>query len=129
MCISRLWVLGAILISACIGNPKPNLGIEDCLARNDCIAVTVDNSSNPHWADFRINGTKYGTLAPYSKASYSLYTDRLIHFNCAVVSATYRDNGEYLQSSEECFEPGSFFRVEISDMPKVIWLTPVRNRR
>ncbi len=130
MFIRRLWSFVSLVgILSCGSIPlRPNLDRADCLARNDCYVVIVDNTSGQFAADIRINNKHYGDVSSYSKTTFSLFADLLKDGNCAFVSVKFI-NAPYnppLTSSEECIYPGQYYQVDITHNQHYIWLTPFK---
>lgn len=116
------------ILTSCTSLPTPNLNPTDCISRLDCRVVTVDNTGSNSAVDFRINGTKLGEVPAYGTGIYSFYTNRLIHGNCALVTARPIGNQYTIQSDERCIDTNEYFQVTISTHHNYILLTPYRIR-
>lgn len=127
MRLRRIWV--SLLAIACGGYlPQPKLGVLDCIARDDCVVVKVDNTSGLISYDIWINGRKYGDVTGYSTETFNIYRSQLVDGNCITVKAIPTNNAyaSTLVSTEECVLTGQYFQISITNDQKVIWLVPTK---
>lgn len=124
------WVFSAVLaLGACASLPPvTNESTIDCLAKSTCYAVKVDNGSNRYDIELGLNGVKYGDIGSYGSALYTIPSSRLVHGSCLVASAKFPQvtDRPVLRSTEECINPGQYFRVDITVVPFKVWLVPYR---
>lgn len=127
MFIRRLWVLVSLVIgiNACASVAQPKLDALDCLARNDCILVRVDNGSGKSPVTVSINGIKYLDLGAYEKGSFTFYKSHLVNGNCAVATVRIVPSQYRLISQESCIYPGQYYSIDITNNQQYVWITPL----
>lgn len=127
MRLCRLWILSAFLALACGSVPvHPKVGTLDCLARDDCYVVKVDNAFNKHSVELKLNGVVYGQVESYETKDFNIFYSQLIHGNCALASARMIDTRDVIKSDEACIVRGEYYSIQILNVPWKMWLVALR---
>jgi hypothetical protein len=123
--VKILRIPSILLIMACASVAQPRLGLVDCLARNDCVVVKVDNSSGQSPVAVSMNGAKYLDVSAYDRGAFAFYRNKLTNGNCAIATVRIVPTQIRLISEQACIYPGQYYIIDITNNQRYVWLTPL----